>query len=109
MYFSRVSRVVGITSDCKFCDELRSQKIMNCSLHIMYIMRFSPFLLIHILQVIRILIFGCFLTPDYHHEVYKISDFSSDVNGEAKETQPIFLGRFLCQLISQQNSVAICN
>ncbi|KAJ1076611.1 hypothetical protein K5549_008310 [Capra hircus] len=55
-------------------------------------MRFSPFLLIHILQVIRILIFGCFLTPDYHHEVYKISDFSSDVNGEAKETQPIFLG-----------------
>ncbi|XP_065777206.1 BEN domain-containing protein 7 isoform X3 [Muntiacus reevesi] len=29
---------------------------------------------------------------DYHHEVYKISDFSSDVNGEAKETQPIFLG-----------------
>uniref|UniRef100_A0A8C0ABM1 Uncharacterized protein n=1 Tax=Bos mutus grunniens TaxID=30521 RepID=A0A8C0ABM1_BOSMU len=27
---------------------------------------------------------------DYHHEVYKISDFSSDVNGEAKETQPIF-------------------
>uniref|UniRef100_A0A8C2RPJ2 BEN domain-containing protein n=1 Tax=Capra hircus TaxID=9925 RepID=A0A8C2RPJ2_CAPHI len=39
-----------------------------------------------------ILIFGCFLTPDYHHEVYKISDFSSDVNGEAKETQPIFLG-----------------
>nr|XP_020736980.1 BEN domain-containing protein 7 isoform X1 [Odocoileus virginianus texanus] len=29
---------------------------------------------------------------DYHHEVYKISDFSNDVNGEAKETQPIFLG-----------------
>ncbi|XP_077025503.1 BEN domain-containing protein 7 isoform X1 [Tamandua tetradactyla] len=29
---------------------------------------------------------------DYHHEVYKISEFSSDVNGEAKETQPIFLG-----------------
>nr|XP_031300392.1 BEN domain-containing protein 7 isoform X2 [Camelus dromedarius] len=29
---------------------------------------------------------------DYHHEVYKVSEFSSDVNGEAKETQPIFLG-----------------
>ncbi|KAM9671900.1 BEN domain-containing protein 7 isoform 6-T6 [Trichechus inunguis] len=29
---------------------------------------------------------------DYHHEVYTISEFSSDVNGEAKETQPIFLG-----------------
>uniref|UniRef100_I3LW61 BEN domain-containing protein n=1 Tax=Ictidomys tridecemlineatus TaxID=43179 RepID=I3LW61_ICTTR len=28
----------------------------------------------------------------YHHEVYKISEFSNDVNGEAKETQPIFLG-----------------
>lgn len=47
--------------------------------------------------------------PDYHHEVYKIPEFSNDVNGEAKETQPIFLGRFLCQLISQQNIVAICN
>lgn len=43
--------------------------------------------------------------PDYHHEVYKISEFSNDVNGETKETQPIFLGRFLCQLISQQNSM----
>uniref|UniRef100_A0A8D1PCI8 BEN domain-containing protein n=1 Tax=Sus scrofa TaxID=9823 RepID=A0A8D1PCI8_PIG len=31
-------------------------------------------------------------TLDYHHEVYKISEFSNDVNGEAKETQPIFLG-----------------
>lgn len=30
--------------------------------------------------------------PDYHHEVYKISEFSHDVNGETKETQPIFLG-----------------
>ncbi|XP_075408470.1 BEN domain-containing protein 7 isoform X2 [Tenrec ecaudatus] len=29
---------------------------------------------------------------DYHHEVYTISEFSNDVNGEAKETQPIFLG-----------------
>ncbi|XP_006877693.1 PREDICTED: BEN domain-containing protein 7-like [Chrysochloris asiatica] len=29
---------------------------------------------------------------DYHHEVYTASEFSSDVNGEAKETQPIFLG-----------------
>ncbi|KAM8980822.1 BEN domain-containing protein 7 [Sarcophilus harrisii] len=28
---------------------------------------------------------------DYHHEIYKVSDFSNDVNGEAKETQPIFL------------------
>lgn len=63
----------------------------------------------HIVQVIRILIFGCFLIPDYHHEIYKLSEFSNDVNGEAKETHPIFLGRFLCQLISQQNNVAICN
>ncbi|XP_045441553.1 BEN domain-containing protein 7 isoform X4 [Pipistrellus kuhlii] len=29
---------------------------------------------------------------DYHHEVYKMSEFNSDVNGEAKETQSIFLG-----------------
>ncbi|XP_038597455.1 BEN domain-containing protein 7 isoform X2 [Tachyglossus aculeatus] len=29
---------------------------------------------------------------DYHHEVFKASEYSSDVNGEAKETQPIFLG-----------------
>lgn len=57
-------------------------------------------------EVIKILIFGYFLMPDYHHEVYKISEFSNDVNGETKETQPIYLGRFLCQLISQQNSVA---
>ncbi|XP_020024824.1 BEN domain-containing protein 7 isoform X3 [Castor canadensis] len=32
------------------------------------------------------------VSRDYHHEVHKISEFSSDVNGEAKETQPIFLG-----------------
>ncbi|XP_052013048.1 BEN domain-containing protein 7 isoform X2 [Apodemus sylvaticus] len=32
------------------------------------------------------------VSRDYHHEVYKISEFSSDVNGETKETQPIFLG-----------------
>ncbi|XP_008266335.2 BEN domain-containing protein 7 isoform X2 [Oryctolagus cuniculus] len=32
------------------------------------------------------------VSRDYHHEVYKVSEFSSDVNGEAKETQPIFLG-----------------
>ncbi|XP_077879633.1 BEN domain-containing protein 7 isoform X10 [Ictidomys tridecemlineatus] len=32
------------------------------------------------------------VSRDYHHEVYKISEFSNDVNGEAKETQPIFLG-----------------
>ncbi|XP_048665150.1 BEN domain-containing protein 7 isoform X5 [Marmota marmota marmota] len=44
------------------------------------------------LEVNIILIFYCFLTPDYHQEVYKISEFSNDVNGEAKETQPIFLG-----------------
>ncbi|XP_048223340.1 BEN domain-containing protein 7 isoform X2 [Perognathus longimembris pacificus] len=43
------------------------------------------------LQVIRILIFY-FPVPDYHHEVYKISEFTNDINGEAKETQPIFLG-----------------
>ncbi|EDL07947.1 RIKEN cDNA E130319B15, partial [Mus musculus] len=29
---------------------------------------------------------------NYHHEVYKISEFSNDVNGETKETQPIYLG-----------------
>ncbi|RMC10455.1 hypothetical protein DUI87_13260 [Hirundo rustica rustica] len=29
---------------------------------------------------------------DYHHEIYKISDYSNDVNGETKETQPVFLG-----------------
>ncbi|KAJ7407191.1 BEN domain-containing protein 7 [Willisornis vidua] len=28
---------------------------------------------------------------DYHHEIYKISDYSNDVNGETKETQPVFL------------------
>ncbi|XP_014639143.1 PREDICTED: BEN domain-containing protein 7 isoform X3 [Ceratotherium simum simum] len=32
------------------------------------------------------------VSRDYHHEVYKSSEFSNDVNGEAKETQPIFLG-----------------
>ncbi|XP_070284416.1 BEN domain-containing protein 7 isoform X4 [Myotis yumanensis] len=32
------------------------------------------------------------LRGDYHHEVYKMSEFNNDVNGEAKETQPIFLG-----------------
>nr|XP_044991363.1 BEN domain-containing protein 7 isoform X2 [Jaculus jaculus] len=32
------------------------------------------------------------VSRDYHHEVYKISELSHDVNGEAKETQPIFLG-----------------
>ncbi|XP_046288402.1 BEN domain-containing protein 7 isoform X5 [Marmota monax] len=32
------------------------------------------------------------VSQDYHQEVYKISEFSNDVNGEAKETQPIFLG-----------------
>ncbi|GAB5573301.1 BEN domain-containing protein 7 isoform X13 [Prionailurus iriomotensis] len=32
------------------------------------------------------------VSRDYHHEVYKISEFSNDVNGEAKETQPIYLG-----------------
>ncbi|XP_044916827.1 BEN domain-containing protein 7 isoform X9 [Felis catus] len=31
------------------------------------------------------------VSRDYHHEVYKISEFSNDVNGEAKETQPIYL------------------
>ncbi|XP_052584158.1 BEN domain-containing protein 7 isoform X6 [Peromyscus californicus insignis] len=32
------------------------------------------------------------VSRDYHHEVYKISEFNNDVNGETKETQPIFLG-----------------
>ncbi|XP_045389613.1 BEN domain-containing protein 7 isoform X3 [Lemur catta] len=32
------------------------------------------------------------VSRDYHHEVYKVSEFSNDVNGETKETQPIFLG-----------------
>ncbi|KAM5337474.1 BEN domain-containing protein 7 isoform 6-T6 [Glossophaga mutica] len=32
------------------------------------------------------------VSGDYHHEIYKLSEFSSDVNGEAKETHPIFLG-----------------
>ncbi|XP_036208654.1 BEN domain-containing protein 7 isoform X2 [Myotis myotis] len=32
------------------------------------------------------------LRGDYHQEVYKMSEFNNDVNGEAKETQPIFLG-----------------
>ncbi|KAM6145549.1 LOW QUALITY PROTEIN: BEN domain-containing protein 7 [Phoenicopterus ruber ruber] len=31
------------------------------------------------------------INEDYHHE-YKISDYSNDVNGETKETQPVFLG-----------------
>ncbi|XP_077879629.1 BEN domain-containing protein 7 isoform X6 [Ictidomys tridecemlineatus] len=35
------------------------------------------------------------VSRDYHHEVYKISEFSNDVNGEAKETQPIFLANYL--------------
>ncbi|XP_054844192.1 BEN domain-containing protein 7 [Eublepharis macularius] len=29
---------------------------------------------------------------DYHHDAYKISDYSNDVNGEAKETQLFYLG-----------------
>ncbi|XP_042671298.1 BEN domain-containing protein 7 isoform X2 [Centrocercus urophasianus] len=32
------------------------------------------------------------INEDYHHEIYKISDYSNDVNGETKETQPISLG-----------------
>ncbi|XP_040403584.1 BEN domain-containing protein 7 isoform X7 [Cygnus olor] len=32
------------------------------------------------------------INQDYHHEIYKISDYSNDVNGETKETQPVFLG-----------------
>ncbi|KAL6077246.1 hypothetical protein STEG23_037701, partial [Scotinomys teguina] len=32
------------------------------------------------------------VSRDYHHEVYKISEFDNDVNGETKETRPIFLG-----------------
>ncbi|KAM4828551.1 BEN domain-containing protein 7 isoform 2-T2 [Thomomys bottae] len=32
------------------------------------------------------------VSRDYHHEVYKISEFTNNINGEAKETQPIFLG-----------------
>ncbi|XP_073184831.1 selenide, water dikinase 1 isoform X5 [Lepidochelys kempii] len=32
------------------------------------------------------------INQDYHHEVYKISDYSNDVNGETKETQSVFLG-----------------
>ncbi|KAM7157253.1 BEN domain-containing protein 7 isoform 5-T5 [Molossus nigricans] len=32
------------------------------------------------------------LQTDYHQEAYKISEFSNNVNGEAKETQSIFLG-----------------
>ncbi|RLW01966.1 hypothetical protein DV515_00007572 [Chloebia gouldiae] len=32
------------------------------------------------------------VNEDYHHEIYKISDYSNDVNGETKETQPVFLG-----------------
>ncbi|XP_006117174.2 BEN domain-containing protein 7 isoform X1 [Pelodiscus sinensis] len=32
------------------------------------------------------------INQDYHHEVYMISDYSNDVNGETKETQPVFLG-----------------
>ncbi|XP_036999415.2 BEN domain-containing protein 7 isoform X2 [Artibeus jamaicensis] len=32
------------------------------------------------------------VSGDYHHELYKLSEFSNDVNGEAKETHPIFLG-----------------
>ncbi|XP_031508350.1 BEN domain-containing protein 7 isoform X6 [Papio anubis] len=35
------------------------------------------------------------VSRDYHHEVYKIPEFSNDVNGEAKETQPIFLEQCL--------------
>ncbi|XP_070802918.1 BEN domain-containing protein 7 isoform X2 [Pituophis catenifer annectens] len=30
--------------------------------------------------------------PDYHPEVYKISDYSNDVNGNAKEAQTLYLG-----------------
>ncbi|XP_061438257.1 BEN domain-containing protein 7 isoform X2 [Rhineura floridana] len=32
------------------------------------------------------------INQDYHHEAYKISDYSNDVNGEAKEVQPFYLG-----------------
>ncbi|KAM3832501.1 BEN domain-containing protein 7 isoform 1-T1 [Vipera latastei] len=30
--------------------------------------------------------------PDYHQEVYKIADYSNDVNGNSKEAQPLYLG-----------------
>ncbi|XP_066490517.1 BEN domain-containing protein 7 [Tiliqua scincoides] len=32
------------------------------------------------------------INQDYHHEAYKISDYSNDVNGEVKEAQPFYLG-----------------
>ncbi|KAI1239496.1 hypothetical protein IHE44_0012621 [Lamprotornis superbus] len=32
------------------------------------------------------------VNEDYHHEIYKISDYNNDVNGETRETQPVFLG-----------------
>ncbi|XDA82166.1 hypothetical protein R6Z07M_012046 [Ovis aries] len=46
---------------------------------------------------------------DYHHEVYKISDFSSDVNGEAKETQHIFLGELPVVNSSAGSNCCTCN
>uniref|UniRef100_A0A8D0C0N8 BEN domain containing 7 n=1 Tax=Salvator merianae TaxID=96440 RepID=A0A8D0C0N8_SALMN len=32
------------------------------------------------------------INQDYHHEAYEISDYTNDVNGEAKEMQPFYIG-----------------
>ncbi|XP_053941156.1 BEN domain-containing protein 7 isoform X3 [Cuculus canorus] len=49
------------------------------------------------------------IKEDYHHEMYKISDYSNDVNGETKETQPVFLGEIPMVNSSVGPNCCTCN
>ncbi|XP_056656819.1 BEN domain-containing protein 7 isoform X9 [Monodelphis domestica] len=49
------------------------------------------------------------VNQDYHHDIYKVSDFSNDVNGEAKETKPIFLGELPAVNSSFGSNCCTCN
>ncbi|KAF6128988.1 BEN domain containing 7 [Phyllostomus discolor] len=49
------------------------------------------------------------VSGDYHHEIYKLSEFSNDVNGEAKETHPMFLGELPVLNSSAGSNCCTCN
>ncbi|XP_056364776.1 BEN domain-containing protein 7 isoform X3 [Oenanthe melanoleuca] len=49
------------------------------------------------------------VNEDYHHEIYKISDYNNDVNGETKETQPAFLGEIPMVNSSVGPNCCTCN
>ncbi|XP_021386675.2 BEN domain-containing protein 7 isoform X3 [Lonchura striata] len=49
------------------------------------------------------------VNEDYHHEIYKISDYSNDVNGETKETQTVLLGEIPVVNSSVGPNCCTCN